>query len=120
MRKKQRNNKKDILFILISSFIVVVAWIAFNIYHIYVTSTINQTIQAQLTPINPTFDPNTIKQLRTRENIVPDYTLLPAMSSSSESAIPSPTVALTSATSASESSQTTPVASSASISRQGQ
>jgi len=73
MKKKPNRLQKDILFIFISSFIVVVAWIGFNLYHIYVTSTINGDLQLQLTPISPVFDPQTIQQLKTRENINPEF-----------------------------------------------
>lgn len=73
MNKKKHNTKKDILFILISSFIIVAAWIGFNLYHIWVTSTVSQNIQMQLTPIDPNFDPATIQQLRSREHIDPSY-----------------------------------------------
>jgi hypothetical protein len=68
---KQQRKQKDILFILISSFIVVVAWIGFNIYHIKVTSTVSEHIQYQLNPINPTFDQQTMQELKNRENINP-------------------------------------------------
>ena len=69
--KQQQRKQKDILFILISSFIVVAAWIGFNIYHIKVTSTVSEHIQYQLNPINPTFDQQTMQELKTRENINP-------------------------------------------------
>ena len=71
MRPKSRNKQKDILFILISSFVVVVAWIGFNLYDIWANSTISQEIQLELTPIDPQFDPQTIKLLKNRENINP-------------------------------------------------
>ena len=71
--KKRNNIQKDILFIFISSFIVVVAWIGFNLYHIWITSTISQDLQLELTPINPDFDQRTIQQLKTRENVEPLY-----------------------------------------------
>ncbi|MGH7202852.1 MAG: hypothetical protein ACREHC_00215 [Candidatus Levyibacteriota bacterium] len=71
MQQKHTNRRKDILFILISSFIVVVAWISFNIYHIWITSTVSETIQPQLAPINPVFDPATIQDLKKREQIDP-------------------------------------------------
>src|SRR5579862_4631265 len=73
MKPKQHRLQKDILFIFISSFIVIVAWIGFNIYHIYVTSTVSQDLQLDLIPINPTFDAQTIQQLKTRENINPAF-----------------------------------------------
>ncbi|SRR6266568_6928300 len=71
MKQKQGNKQKDILFILISSFIVVVAWIGFNLYHIWATTTVSQDVQVELTPIDPVFDPQTIQQLKLRENINP-------------------------------------------------
>jgi hypothetical protein len=71
MKQKRSNLQKDILFILISSFIVVVAWIGFNIYHIWATSTVSQNLQLELTPISPEFDQQTMQQLKTRENIQP-------------------------------------------------
>lgn len=74
-KQKKINQQRDILFILISSFIVVAAWISFNIYHIYITSTISQNLQLQLLPINPNFDANTIQQLRTRENVAGQFTM---------------------------------------------
>lgn len=82
MKRKKQNKQKDILFILISSFILVVAWVSFNIYHIYVTSTINQHIQFQLTPINPNFDQQTMQQLKTREDINPSFESQPLASNS--------------------------------------
>lgn len=65
--------QKDILFLAISSFIVVVAWIGFNLYHIYVTSTVSEDVQIQLTPISPVFDQLTMQQLKTREDIKPIF-----------------------------------------------
>lgn len=71
MRQKNQNRQHDILFILVSSFIVVVAWIGFNIYHIYATSTISQHIQYQLTPVSPSFNQQVIQQLKNREDVNP-------------------------------------------------
>jgi len=71
MKQKRNNMQKDILFIFISSFIVVVAWIGFNLYHIWATSTVTPDLQLELTPISPVFDPTTMQQLTTRENIEP-------------------------------------------------
>lgn len=91
MRQKKHNKQKDILFVLISSFVVVVAWIAFNIYHIWATSTVSEDIQLQLTPISPNFDPQTIQQLKLRENINPLFDLQPPVASTPTPSItPSP------------------------------
>lgn len=58
--------QKDILLLIISSFTLIVFWIAFNIYHSIVTSTIPETLSVQIAPINPTFDTKTIDALKQR------------------------------------------------------
>lgn len=73
MKKHKSNKQNDILFILIASFVVVVAWIGFSIYHIHVTTTISEHIQSQLVPIAGTFDAKTIQSLKTREDINPIF-----------------------------------------------
>lgn len=91
MRPKRQNKQKDILFVLISSFILVVFWIGFNLYHIWVTSTVSEDIQMQLTPIDPTFDQKTINLLKKRETINPLYNLQSAsQSASTNEPTPSP------------------------------
>ena len=83
MKRHKTNKQNDILFILISSFVVVVAWISFSIYHIRVTSTVSQHIQYQLSPIDSTFNPQTIQLLKGKEDINP---LFESQSISSQSA----------------------------------
>lgn len=85
MKQKRNTKQKDILFIFISSFIVVAAWIGFNIYHIWATSTVSEDLQLELTPIAPAFDDQTMGQLKTRENINPIFA-----SQASASAVPTP------------------------------
>lgn len=58
--------KKDILFILISGFFLVIAWIGFSIYHNSKTSTIPEATSIQITPITPSFDQQTIEEIKTR------------------------------------------------------
>ena len=95
MRGKKHNNKqKDILFILGSSFVVVVAWIGFNIYHIYVTSTISEEIQVQLSPINPNFDKDMIRELKTRDKVVPLFEKQETASRTATTLSPTPTIEL--------------------------
>lgn len=69
--KKKPSTIKDILFLAISSFIVVVAWIGFNLYHTYVTSTITPELQTSITPITADFDTATINKLKTRNQVAP-------------------------------------------------
>jgi hypothetical protein len=61
--------KRDILFLLISSVIIVVAWIAFAIIHNSLSSTINETTTAQIIPIPGSFDTQTIASLKKRQQI---------------------------------------------------
>lgn len=67
--------RREILAILIPSFIFVLAWIGFSIYHNIVTTTISQPLSVQITPINPDFDLTTINSLKNRESITPLYQL---------------------------------------------
>ena len=105
MQKKQRNRQRDILFVLISSFIVVVAWVSFNIYHIWITSTIPNTITPQLEPINPQFDATVRQQLKNREQIDPLYDKQSVTTNQTQDTV---TPTLETATNASGSSQLTP------------
>lgn len=73
MRRKNNRIKQDILFVLTSSFIVVVAWIGFNIYHIWVTSTIDEQVQAQLDPIDPNFDTTILQKIESRTKVDPSF-----------------------------------------------
>ena len=67
--------KNDILLILIPSFIFVLAWIGFSIYHNVVTSTISEPLSIEITPITPTFDTSIIDGLKNREKVSPIYEL---------------------------------------------
>jgi len=67
--------KNDILLILVPSFIFVLAWIGFSIYHNVVTSTISESLSMQITPITPTFDTSVIDSLKNREKVTPIYEL---------------------------------------------
>lgn len=65
--------QSDILFLLASSFVVVCAWIGFNLYHKWATSTISPELQTQIIPIAPTFDQETIDKIKTRKTVAPVY-----------------------------------------------
>lgn len=67
--------QKDLLFLLVSASILVFAWIAFSIYHNLATSTISQTLETSISPINPAFDKKTLEALKQREKVVPVYKL---------------------------------------------
>lgn len=82
--KKKPSTLKDILFLSISSFVVVAAWIGFNIYHSWVTTTITPELQIQIIPIQPDFDIATVEKIKARKHIVPITTL------SSKAPVPTP------------------------------
>lgn len=65
--------QKDILFLAISSFALIVLWIIFNVYHNVVTSTISQSLIVQIAPIKPDFDIKTIENLKQRKQVTPVY-----------------------------------------------
>ena len=67
--------QQQLLLVSLYSLIIIIAWITFNLYNNSVTSTITQEQQTQITPIDPTFNEQTIEKLRTRENITPSYQL---------------------------------------------
>lgn len=92
--------RKDILMILIPSFIFVVVWIILSIHHNIVSSTISETINMQIEPISAIFDTDTITALKQRQNIVPDYdtnvpvqnVVIPATPSATITPVVTPTV----------------------------
>ena len=84
--------RKDILFLSIATFIVVVVWISSNLYHKWATSTISEDVQKQLTPINPSFDTATIDKLKLRQKVNPVYTLNQTVTATpTQTVTPSPT-----------------------------
>ena len=88
--------QKDTLFLAISFFIVVFAWIGFNLYHIWATSTISELLQQQIRPIDRTFDTQTIEQLKTLQKVDPLFEIA-GQSSSPSAEIQSTSEATTSA-----------------------
>lgn len=72
--KSENMKQKDLLILLISAFLLVIAWIIFSVYHNSITSTIPQNLNIQIVPINPDFDSKTIEKLKERKNIMPVYT----------------------------------------------
>lgn len=73
--KDKRTFQKDLLFLSISSFVVVAAWIGFNIFHSSVTTTISPELQKTIVPISADFDMATIEALRSRKKVAPVTTL---------------------------------------------
>lgn len=81
--------EKNIAFLLISSTIVTIAWIAFNLYHTAITSTLDAKLTEQILPISPQFNATAISAIQNRHEVQPTYDLSNA--DSSEDASPSGT-----------------------------
>ena len=65
--------QRDILFLVISTFVLIAVWIGFSIYHNLVSSTIAMPVKEKIVPIDPTFDTKTIDMLKERKNIEPIF-----------------------------------------------
>lgn len=98
--------QRDLLFLLISSFLLVAAWVIFNIVHTNLTSTVSDTLSGQIAPIDPNFDTKTINSLKNAKQITPLYQvseptptptppITPINPISIQSASPVPTTAVT-------------------------
>lgn len=55
---------KDIFFLSLLTFLTVVAWIGFDIYHAAVTSTISPILEKQIQPLTPKFDTEIVEVLK--------------------------------------------------------
>lgn len=67
--------QRDYLFLIISSAILVIIWITFNIIHTALTSTISVSVGQQLIPIAATFDTVELHDLSARNNVIPAYVI---------------------------------------------
>ncbi len=65
--------QRDIITLLIPSFILILAWIIFSIYHSSVASTITPVVDIQISPISPIFDMDAISKLKQRQKVTPIY-----------------------------------------------
>jgi hypothetical protein len=84
--------RKDVLMIIVPTLIFVIFWILFSIYHNFVSSTIPETLNIQINPINPSFDDNTVNAIKKRTQINPLYQLsTPSAAVTNIPIIPTPT-----------------------------
>ena len=87
--------RNDIFYILIPGFILIFAWIAFNIYHNAITSTIPATTIEEIASIPGTFDMQTLEKLKKREAVLPVFEIKispsPASTTAALTATPSAT-----------------------------
>lgn len=73
---------KELLLLLISTFIIVVTWIIFNIYHSSAKSTISEKLNIQIVNINPSFDTNALEKLKERRRVDPTFEIVKESSES--------------------------------------
>lgn len=69
--KQEHTAQREFFYITLSFFILVAAWLGFNLYHVHVASTISQDLQMQIIPIAPSFDTLVIQNLKTRTQVAP-------------------------------------------------
>ena len=83
--------QKDIFYIVVSSFIVVVIWIAANLWHIQNASKLSETVIKQSSPITPSFDTGTLAKLKERSQAAPLFTIKRASQAATLTPSPIPT-----------------------------
>lgn len=82
--------KQDILFLLWSGLIIVLAWVAFSILHAISQTTISTETTQQIASIKPNFDTKTIDLLKKRNEIPTLYNLAGATASTAATPTPTP------------------------------
>lgn len=65
--------QRDVLFLVIPFFMLVLIYIIFSVYHNSVTSTISENLNIQITPIAPDFNQKTISDIKKRGQVMPLY-----------------------------------------------
>lgn len=70
-----RGKEKNIVFILLSSAVVTLAWIGFGFYHTSVTSTLDEELTVQIRPIPKTFNASGLEEVLGRTQTAPMYEL---------------------------------------------
>jgi len=81
--------QKDILIIIVLLFIFTLIALGSSIYTNTVTSTISESVDQDIKPIDKTFDTKAIDNLKSREKIIPSYDLenpIPTLLSPSKNA----------------------------------
>lgn len=76
--------QRDVLFLVIPFFMLVLIFIIFSVYHNSVTSTISENLNIQITPIAPDFNQKTISDIKKRDQVMPLYQFSPQSQASSE------------------------------------
>lgn len=67
--------RKEAYILLLSTSVLIFAWVIFSILHSAISSTISENLNVQILPINPTFDVKTIEKLKKRVRVIPENTI---------------------------------------------
>ncbi len=86
----QNNMFKNLTYIAIFTFIIILSWIGFGVYHSYATSTIGNDTQVLISPIPAHFDLDVVKQISERKIINADLAANSPTASGSTKLTPSP------------------------------
>ncbi|GIW61250.1 MAG: hypothetical protein KatS3mg089_0102 [Patescibacteria group bacterium] len=73
MNKKQYQN---LIYLIIPSFVVILAWIGFTIYNKRVATTITESQSLTILPINSSFNKEVLNRLKKRKVITPNLNYL--------------------------------------------
>lgn len=65
--------QRELLIIIIPTFILTVLWVMFTVYHNSTTSTIEDPLSIQIIPISGQFDLKTLDSLKKRTKVEPEY-----------------------------------------------
>jgi hypothetical protein len=106
--------QNELLYIVVSLFVIVVLWIGFNLFHTYASSTVTDTQTTQVTPITPIFQKEILTKIKARPKVEPLFDS-DKVSASVSAVTPTPTKPGQSV----KVTPTTPVAGSASSSASG-
>ena len=60
---------RQILFLSLLTFLTVLAWIGFDVYHVMMASTVKAVDQEMIRVLEPKFDTNTILELKKEQNL---------------------------------------------------
>lgn len=72
--------QRDIIILVVPLFFLALLWTAYSVYINSVSSTVPESLNIQITPIDSKFDEKTIEELKNRQNLLPvfDATSSPA------------------------------------------
>lgn len=64
--------QREIVFIVVSIFVLVIIYTIFNVFHNATFSTISPALSIQIQPIDPSFDLGMIDSIKQRNKVLPD------------------------------------------------